>query len=36
MQDGGESINFSYRGVDYSIDLTDKEGLFTIEGVVGV
>lgn len=25
MQDGGESINFSYRGVDYSIDLTDKE-----------
>jgi len=22
---GGETIEFSYRGVDYSIDLTDKE-----------
>lgn len=25
ITDGGESINFSYRGVDYAIDLTDKE-----------
>jgi hypothetical protein len=25
VKDGGESIDFSYRGVDYTIDLTDKE-----------